>query len=271
MDIDEKASEELEQKSQETGNVEKAWQDTITDDLKEHPSIAKFVGKTPGDLFKSYTELEKMIGRDKIVFPKSDVEFTELYGKLGRPDTADEYKLAELELPKGLASSDDATKEFKNIAHELNLTQKQLDGIHQWYWKNQSSQFSDIQTKAEAELSNTTAELKKEYGLAYSAKLEAANRAIQEFGGDELIELMDKSGLGRNPTAIKAFVNIGSKLLEESHLAGGEGRSNSPQAVQDQITKLMRSPDYTSSDATIRQAAVRKVSELYTKKMSQVV
>jgi len=256
---------EVEEKSSD--NAGDNWQDTLTDEQKASPSFTKFKGKSPSDLFASYLSVENMIGREKMVFPKSEVEFSELYGKLGRPDTADEYKVQDIELPEGMKKSDDFEKDFKEASHKLNLTQEQVEGLHSWYNGNQSKTFTNGVVKIKAEMDNAEAELRTEYGEAYETKLIGANRAIQEFGGEDLVSLLDKTGLGRNPHVVKTFVNVGMKLMEDSHLSGGENGKESPVEIQSKINEVMRSPQYLSTDPVVRQAAVRQVNDLFKLKM----
>ncbi len=56
--------------------------------------VEKKAWKSPQDLFKSYRELEKTLGQDKVVLPKDGADAKEwdaVYNKLGRPDTPDKY------------------------------------------------------------------------------------------------------------------------------------------------------------------------------------
>ena len=47
--------------------VNKQWFDEFEPDLKANPSITKF--KSPAEIAKSYVELQKTLGKDKVVVP----------------------------------------------------------------------------------------------------------------------------------------------------------------------------------------------------------
>lgn len=78
----------------------KNWYEKLDPDLKNNPSIQKF--KDPASLAKSYVELQKMVGKDKVVLPTSKstpAEWEAFYEKIGRPKDINEYSVPEIEVP----------------------------------------------------------------------------------------------------------------------------------------------------------------------------
>lgn len=58
------------------------------------------------------------------------------------------------------------------------------------------------------------AALTKEWGGDFGRNLEAARRAVQTYGGPELTDLLDRTGLGDHPALLRAFAAAGVGLTE---------------------------------------------------------
>lgn len=54
------------------------------------------------------------------------------------------------------------------------------------------------------------------------ANLEKARRAIEKFGGPELMKELAETGLGNHPVWVRAFVRIGAAMADDS-IAGSSG------------------------------------------------
>jgi hypothetical protein len=140
--------------------------------------IEKKGWKDPKDLFKSYRELEKVLGQDKVVLPKDGAdpkEWDGVYNKLGRPDSPDKY----------VAPKDSDPEMFKAIAPELHaagLNQKQLDKVAEGYNKfaqdamaKQTQAWLDDQAAAQSKLES-------EWGNKTPAEIEHSRRALRALG-----------------------------------------------------------------------------------------
>lgn len=168
----------------------------FSDDSKN--ILSKF--ETPGKAFEAHVNLEKLRGRS-ISLPKDDAppeektkRLGEIYGKLGRPDTPDGYKLEKpTELPDGLQWSDETAGEFKKIAHSLGLNQTQMDTLVKFDTARQiksvemargAKQEAEGNRAAEekAKTDKALGELKKEWGEDFDKKIECAEKAYAVFG-----------------------------------------------------------------------------------------
>ncbi len=102
--------------------------------------------KTPADLLKSYTELEKS-SSNKFSIPKDDDEqaWGKLYTKLGKPEDISGYTLEVADADKAYADG------FKSACLQAGLNNKQIAGIYNWYQDNQSKMTEKFNQQAESD------------------------------------------------------------------------------------------------------------------------
>ena len=112
-----------------------SWKDSISEEYRADPNIEKFTEIDA--LAKSYINATKMIGQDKIAIPNNnstDDQWSEVYTKLGRPESADKYAL---DVKSEIVNLDEgAIKSFTENAHQLGLNNKQAQGILEFYKNN---------------------------------------------------------------------------------------------------------------------------------------
>lgn len=172
--------------------------------------------KSPQDLFKSYRELEKTLGTDRISLPK-DANDTEalnaIYTKLGRPESAEKYKF-----PDGADA-----EQIKAIApelHKLGISQTQAEGLAkidmgrmQQAMEQQQHAWTDDQQKAMDKLNG-------EWGGKSNEEIEYNRRAMR--------------ALGISVEEANVFMRGGSeKFLRLLNLAGRSMREDNTGAMQD--------------------------------------
>ena len=219
----------------------------------------------PINVARSYITAEQLIGRDKIPIPKTPEEWDAAYKRLGKPDSAELYVLPIDD------SVDPALKEqlgkdaewFRAEAHKLGLNEKQATALFSTFSGRMLENISNIQTTGETEKLNAEIQLRSEFGPAYEGKMILAGRALQELGGDELVKLVDASGVGNHPVFIKASMKIGSMMAEDLGLDKNTGAlMQSKESIQEQVTTIQTSPEYTDASNPAHKIAVEKVAKL---------
>jgi len=206
---------------------ENDWRSQITDEgLKAHASLEKF--KTPQDLFKSYTELERLVGKEKIPVPteKDGKELWDtVYSRLGRPETPKGYKLPELQRPDGFPSADE--KEMEGIlakAHELGLNNRQIGELYKWFMEGEFQKFKSFEEQRANKRAETETNLRKEWGKSYEEKVAKARGVLNNFSDPEVMQMVEE-GLGNDPRFIRFLGNIAGKL---QRTLSAENRPGSP-------------------------------------------
>lgn len=241
-----------------TGN----WYDAIEDsDLKGYAQNKGW--KDPVEVLNGYRNLEKLVGSEKLPMPKGaeDKEgWARVYDQLGRPKTADEYKLP---VPEGQAPTE-FTKAAAGKFHELGLSSQQAEGLAAWWNQQQAGAQSQVQQvsaqKAEADM----AALKSEWGGAYDENVNFGQRAAKEFGLDAAKLTAIESAMGTGEM-LKFMARIGRGLTEDTFQGGNTGGNKfgmTPEAARGRIAELRSDQTWASKYMTGDKEAQNEMSRL---------
>lgn len=205
----------------------------------------------PGQVLDGYRNLEKLIGHDRagrtVVLPKDDASADELnafYGKLGRPATPDDYRIA---APTG--GDADFAKAAAAKFHELGLTSKQAAALVEWNnTQGEGLKAADL-AAAQARFADDDRALKGDWGNAYTQNLNQAQAAVRGLGiSAEQIDQLSSS-LGHKAT-MELFQKIGSRMGEAEFVSGGKnekfGQALTPGQAKAEISALRVDKDFTA-------------------------
>jgi hypothetical protein len=227
-----------------TGN----WYDNIQDgDLKGYAQNKGW--KDPVEVLNGYRNLEKLVGQDKIPMPKGaeDKEgWARVYDSLGRPKTAEEYKLP---VPQG--DSGEFAKAASAKFHELGVSQQQAEQLAAWWNEQQQSQMSGLQTQTAAKAEAEFGQLKQEWGQAYEENINLGQRAAREFGLDQgKLEALE--GAWGTKGMLEFMAKIGRGLTEHSFEGGKttQGFGMTPEAAKERISALRNDSEWSSKYMT---------------------
>jgi len=259
------------------------WKENLAEDLRSHPVFEKFklgegealVG-VPPTLLKSHAEQQKLIGRDKIPLPPegaTDEDWNEVWSRLGRPEKPEEYELKPPEdLPEQVQVSDELITEYKGIAHKLGILPKQAQELLTWYLGANARQMEDLDNQGKEHQKQTEAALRKEWGRAYDEKVEASANTFAHLASqmgeekhEQLINLMDDTGIGNHPLMVSFFAKIGELIGED--VISGKGRTTfalTPEQAKAEIAKIYGDKDhpYHHPENAEHQAAVDRMNQL---------
>lgn len=222
--------------------------------------------KDPADLAVGYKNLEKLLGAEKMPMPKGadDAEgWNRVYDALGRPKSAEEYKLS---VPEG----DDGG--FAKLAagkfHELGLTSKQAEGLAAWYNEQGSGRMNEMQQQQAAKAEADMQSLKQEWGGAFDENVEYGRRAAREYGlNAEKLSALENS-LGTSEM-LKLMATIGRAQGESDFVTSSSGNTfgMTPSAAQQRITALRADKSWTAKyiggDADARSEMQRLMNLAY--------
>ena len=230
----------------------------LSDDLKEIGELSKF--KDVNELAKSYVNLNKLLG--KRFSDLSQEELNQYYTKLGKPEKHEDYVLPE----EGKAEDRDW---YKNIVFEAGLTKEQAKLVYEKYIEKERS--ASIQRNQEIEKSQQQAVdvLKAEFGTAFDQRLNLAKSAVREFGGEEIVKILNDSGLGNNAAIIKMFANIGKNFQEDKIISSDKSKQFglTPTDARNKINMLKKDPEimraYMDGTHHKHRQVVAEMSQLY--------
>ena len=227
-----------------TSTTQSTWKDSISEEFRKDPNIEKFTEIDA--LAKSYINATRMIGQDKVVIPtnnSTEDQWNEVYDKLGRPESAEKYKLeAKSEV---VPIEETAVKQFAENAHKLGLNNKQAQGILEFYKNSMESSAQQSKIDNETAQANAEQELRKEWGSNYEANIKKAGSIAKANMNPEVLdmELKDGTRLGDHPAIIKGFANI-ANLMSEDKLVSTESENVSQGTdYEAEISKIVNDRD----------------------------
>lgn len=221
-----------------------AWYDNIEDaDLKGY--VQNKGWKDAVELANGYRNLEKLLGGEKIPMPKGDDDaegWARVYDSLGRPKTADDYKLP---VPDG------DTGEFAKLAaskfHELGLTAKQAQSLAEWYNERGAEMVQSFQQQSSQKTEADLATLKTEWGQAWDENIELGRRAAREYGLDQTVLGKIEQALG-TADLLKLMSRIG-RAQTEHNFEGGQSSNSfgmTPEAARNRISQLRNDSEWAA-------------------------
>ena len=229
---------------EQPSTVAKSWKETISEEFRSDPNIAKFTEIDA--LAKSYINATRMIGQDKVAVPNensTDDQWQEVYGKLGRPESPDKYKL---EVQSETAPLDDtAIKQFAENAHQLGLNNKQAQGILEFYKNSMEGSIQQARVDTETAQANAEQELRKEWGRSYDENIKRAGAIAKANMSEDILnmELKDGTRIGDHPSVIKGFANIANLMSEDKLISTESEGMDQGTDYQAEISKLVNDRD----------------------------
>ncbi len=229
---------------QSAPTVAKSWKETISEEFRNDPNISKFTEIDA--LAKSYINATRMIGQDKVAVPNensTDDQWNEVYGKLGRPESADKYKL---EVQSETAPLDEgAIKQFAQNAHQLGLNNKQAQGILEFYKNSMEGSVQQARVETETAQANAEQELRKEWGRSYDENIKKAGAIAKANMSEDILnmELKDGTRIGDHPSVIKGFASIANLMSEDKLVSTESENVDRGTDYEAEISKLVNDRD----------------------------
>lgn len=201
----------------------KDWKD-VEAGLLNDPSLKAI--QTPAALIKSYVHAQRNQGRDKVILPgknSTKEEVDQFYQKLGVP--LDEQKYLEsvkFDKDKNYLG-EDIGKEYAKQAHDLRIMPDKAVKLYEFIAdKTKAQQDRAVQEHA-AQTQSDLDGLRDKLGEdAYKVKLTKATSFLKENSTPEFLEMLGKSGLGKNAVLVDAFMKMADKFSKEESLPGGD-------------------------------------------------
>ena len=228
----------------EQPKVATSWKEAISEEFRQDPNIEKFTEIDA--LAKSYINATKMIGQDKVAVPNknsTEDQWNEVYDKLGRPESADKYAL---DVKSDVVPLDDgAVKQFAENAHKLGLSNKQAQGVLEFY-KN-SMEGTAQQSKVDTETAQVQAEqeLRKEWGREFDSNVKKAGALAKANINSDILDLELKSGIrvGDHPELIKGFAKIASMMSEDKIVSPESDSASKSADIESEISTITNNTD----------------------------
>ena len=238
----------------------------IPEDIRQHPSLSPI--KDVENLARSYVNAQRLIGADKVPMPvnPTDEDLDRIYDRLGRPESPDKYGIS----PDGNIITEERATEYADIAHRLRLTPDQAQGVLDYYRSVAENDLTSMTNANAQALEQSAAELQAEWGDNYDAKMQSAQKVVDQFEAGNIMEmqLADGTKLGNHPEVIRAFAKIADfRQTVTSEDTVSESTSSMGMSVQqagNEIQAIMgdRSHAYWDKKNPQHQQAVDRMAQL---------
>ena len=220
--------------------TQSTWKDSISEEYRKDPNIEKFTEIDA--LAKSYINATKMIGQDKLAVPtnnSTEEAWNEVYDKLGRPESAEKYKL---EVKSEVVPIEEtAVKQFAENAHKLGLNNKQAQGLLEFYKQNMEGTAQQAKIDTETAQAQAEQELRSEWGREFDTKVKQAGSLAKANIKPEVLDMTLSNGtrLGDHPEIIRGFAKIAGMMAEDKIVSTESESVQSNQSIQDEIDTII--------------------------------
>ncbi len=226
------------------------WTGAFEPELK---TLAAHKGwRGPEDALRSYAHLERAFGADKVALPGKDAEPAEwdaLYARLGRPAAPEQYDVAGVARPEGMPWNAEGEHAMLREMHAAGLSNRQAKHLLSKYAEMQGGAWQTAASHGARRVEEARSALRRDWGAAYDAKSDLANRAFRMAFGDGIEEarqlrLADGSFLGDHPALVRAFARLGESLAEHpmAGAKGGAHLSATPEEARAEIARMHGEP-----------------------------
>ena len=211
-------------------------------------------------------------GREFAILPneQSDEKEIEAYHtKTGRPLTAAEYKLNEMQLPEGLPRDDKLAEHMGNILHKAGASAKTATAVHNGYVEYIKTTMEAAVTQEKLDDAAANKELRGKLGAAYDKTMRDVGTLVNLFGNEidpvETANLLKE--LPNDSFAAQLLGKIAARFGEDilKVPADPTGGELTPDAAMTEINKIMTDPYYVSSQPKDKPRNVAYHEELVAK------
>lgn len=193
------------------------------------------------DLGKSYMNLEKLLGREKVPLPQSEEDedgWTRWYAAAGRPEKPDEYEFERPELPADLPYDEETEKSYRAWAHANGLNKKQAKSLYDGFVKNSVERHAAWQNHQKEMRAKAQMDLQREFGPQYEAKVAKARAALRKYADPDYYKHLDETGAGNDARMIRAWIKIGDEMAGDERLKGKVAETVTPQDIDRTISEF---------------------------------
>jgi hypothetical protein len=219
------------------------WTEQLEGSLKGNEAFNQY--QTISDFGKAFIELRgKTEGAVKIPGENATPEEITAFRKsLGVPEKSTDYKIEKGTPPEGMPYDEALETKFKETAHQLDLTPKQVQGLFKMFSDHNSTMFTEIAGALKDNREKAVNALKDIWkGDEFKTNTEKTVRSFlkfieaakppEAFGGAEGVKKwFEEGGLGDDPVVVWFFSKIFDQISDDKFIGGapsGSGPKTEP-------------------------------------------
>lgn len=214
---------------------EKAWLTSVPETLRGH-EVFKSIEK-PAEVYQRLIDLTEK-SKDMVVIPKENAtpeELTAYRQALGIPETSEGYEIKRPEkMPEGLPYDEVLESKFKETAHNLGLTSKQVQGLYEMfnsYGIEGYTQLTKLIADNKNKAVNTLKDIwKNDYETNKTKTVRTFFETLGKFNPpanlgkvEDIAKEFDQSGFGDNPVIVWYFSKLYDLIGNDTFIKGNTG------------------------------------------------
>lgn len=230
----------------ENGNIETPFYDSwgLSDEDKGFIQSSNYAD--PAAVIKALRDTKAYVGADKntlVRVPKPDkdgnIDYTEVYKQLGRPDDAAGYGFGDEEFAKTAAQK----------LYDLGISKKQAESLMQFMTEQDAVAKQKADEEWNSGVEKGVAALKKEWGADYDANIAVAQQAVRDitskagFTAEELDKVEKVLGTDK---ATKLFFSIGSAAGGVKSLQNYNAGHETPEIAAYKLKEMLADKEVAS-------------------------
>ena len=224
------------------------WRSSLPEDLRDAPTIQQ-VKDVPA-MAKKLVHAQRALGNNVGIPGKNstDEERDTFYKAVGRPDEPSGYEMPVEGIPEGFEVPDEVMEGFRETAHRTGITDQQAAALYRWYAESDAGAKQMVATQSIQQREVAVAALRQEWGVAYEQNITQAQRAIQQFGSDEVFSAINNAGLGDNPDVLKFLASVGKAVADDEIMGTGGATQHAlaPSEAQNEIAALKKDQGFVT-------------------------
>ena len=272
--VEETTEEVVEESNTQPASFVSSMLEQIDDaEIKDAGFWKNLEGKDATEVGKYIKELQSFAGK-KGDIPKPDAteeEWSEFYGKLGRPENTDGYDFTIGDEFRELVGEDSApffekaVEGFKEQAFKMGASADKAEGLVDWYLGMVAQELEESEAaykEAEAEMDK---ELRGQWGDSYDGMMNGIEAMLKANGmPEENLQYARESGLLKDPALAMTLGNIAARFQDDPEI--GHHQTGTMAGLKDQLFDVNEQvKDYIRSGKKIPDHITQKRVDLMTK------
>jgi len=184
------------------------------------------------DLVQDHTETsdsetpvqEKEEKESSLLTGESPEEDGETVSKDKEQEASEEVEAYELSLPEGFPDENtELVSGFSEFAQANKMSKDQAQGAVDWFAERQKELIEQATASQKRQAAEWVHELRadpKVGGGKLDETVKKANIALNKFGGDEVVKVLQETGMSNHPAFVKMFAKIQKELAEDKFAPG---------------------------------------------------
>ena len=192
--------------------------------MREDKEVQDLVSnfRTIGDLVDYVMRVETEM-MDMVKLPgenATEEEIKEFYEQIGVPESPDQYAVEHWKDPEGNSFDGPVRDAILEAMHEAKLSKSQAQHVYSKIGEILAKKMEIEKEELEEKAREAEEYFRIKWGARYQKNMSDILDVIHKYGGAELVDEIDRSGLGNNIDFIKFLYNVAKNFASDTFVEG---------------------------------------------------